>query len=69
MPWSAVNGKSGLSVSANYCKQNTLKKFFLSVISGFRCEIDKNGIFWVITQRMVVVTDVSGQTIDPKFKG
>ena len=68
MPWSAVNGKSGLSGSANYCKYNTLKKFFLCVISGFRCEVDEIGLFCVITQ-CVVITDVSGQRIGPNFKG
>jgi len=68
MLWPDVNGKSGLSGSANYCKYNTLKKF-QCVISGFRCEVDETGPFCVITQRVVVVTDVSGQPIGLNFKG
>jgi hypothetical protein len=67
MPWSAVNGKSGLSGSANLCKYRTLKKF-LCVISGFRCEVHETGPFCVITQRVMVVTDVSGQPIGSNFK-
>ena len=46
-----------------------MKKFLLCVISDLRCEVVKTALFWVITQHVVIVTNVSGQPIGPTFKG
>ena len=39
------------------------------MISDLRCEVVKTALFWVITQHVVIVTNVSGQPIGPTFKG
>jgi hypothetical protein len=36
---------------------------------GLSYDIIRYSLFWVLTQRILVVTDVSGQPIVPVFKG
>jgi hypothetical protein len=41
----------------------------LYVISGFRRCVNELLLFWDVTQRIMVATDVSGHLIGPIFKG
>ena len=41
---------------------------FVCLISGFRRDVNQISLFWDLTQRLLVITDVSRQPFGPIFK-